>query len=204
MLGRTRRWRIGPMDEGCTQLLIAAGRGDAEASGQLFTRLYEELRHCARRQLRGRAGSLVSTTVLVHETYLKLIHAERLEAGSRGHFMALAARAMRQVLVDDARRIGAEKRGGQALFVTLDERLPEAADEALEVLALDRALTTLEAVDARAARVVHLHFFAGLTFPEIATLENLNERTIKRDWQAARGLLAAEMKADGGGAAASA
>ncbi|ANB16290.1 ECF-type sigma factor [Dokdonella koreensis] len=182
------------MDEGCTDLLLAAGRGDADASGRLFARLYEELRRCAHHQLRGMATPQISTTVLVHETYLKLIHAERLDASSRGHFMALAARAMRQVLVDDARRIGAEKRGGQAVLVTLDEHLPDAAGEALEVLALDRALTTLEAIDARAARVVHLHFFAGLSFPAIAAIENLNERTIKRDWQAARSLLAAEME----------
>ena len=182
------------MDEGCTQLLIAAGRGDAEASGQLFARLYEELRHCARRQLRGRAGSLVSTTVLVHETYLKLIHAERLEAGSRGHFMALAARAMRQVLVDHARRRQADKRGGDAIFVTLDERAADAAGAALEVLALDRALTSLEQIDARAARVVSLHFFGGLSFPAIAEIEGLNERTVKRDWQAARLLLADQIR----------
>ena len=116
---------------------------------------------------------------------------------SRRHFMALAARAMRQVLVDHARRAGAEKRGGDALLVTLDDRLPETASEALEVLALDRALGTLEQVDPRAARVVQLHFFGGLTFPAIAELEGLNERTVKRDWQAAKMLLAAEMGASG-------
>ena len=83
------------------------------------------------------------------------------------------------------------------MLVTLDERLPDAANEAIEVLALARALTTLEEVDPRAARVVQLHFFGGLAFPAIAELEGLNERTVKRDWQAARLLLASEMGAGG-------
>jgi RNA polymerase sigma factor (TIGR02999 family) len=109
--------------------------------------------------------------------------------------MALSARAMRQIMVDYARRAGAEKRGGGAIFVTLDEQVRDGTEEALEVLALDRALATLESIDARASRVVQLHFFAGMTFPAIAELEGVNERTVKRDWQAARLLLAAEMRA---------
>jgi RNA polymerase sigma factor (TIGR02999 family) len=185
------------IDDSATELLAAAGRGDEAASDRLFTLLYDELHRCAHRQLRHSSAETLSTTALVHETYLKLINARTLEAQSHQHFMALAARAMRQILVDHARRVGADKRGGGALFVTLDEHLPESASEALEVLALDRALTTLEQIDERAARVVHLHFFAGLTFPAIAELEGLNERTIKRDWQAARVLLATEMNAPG-------
>jgi len=90
--------------------------------------------------------------------------------------------------------VNAEKRGGNAAFVTLDEQVPGAGGEALEVLALDRALFELEQIDERAARVVQLHFFGGLTFGAIAQLEGLNERTIKRDWQAARALLALEMQ----------
>lgn len=181
------------MHNNVSELLVAAGHGDQAASDQLFELLYSELRQCAHRQLRGQRADTLSTTALVHETYLKLIQAQTLEVATRQHFMALAARAMRQILVDHARRAGADKRGGQALFVTLDERVAESSDEALEVLALDRALSTLEQVDERAARVVHLHFFAGLTFPAIAELEGLNERTVKRDWQAARLMLAAEM-----------
>ena len=180
------------MDETLTELLEAAGNGDDAAQGRIFTLLYDELRRCAHRQLGG-AGQTLSTTALVHETYVKLIAADSLRLESRRHFMALAARAMRQVLVDHARRAGADKRGGGALFVTLDDRVPDAPSAACEVLALDRALTALEHVDARAARVVQLHFFGGLTFGAIAELEGLNERTIKRDWQAARHLLAASM-----------
>lgn len=185
------------MDDRITQLLGAASDGDTYASEQLFALLYDELRRCAHRQLRAASGHTLSTTALVNETYLKLASSPTLRTESRQHFMALSARAMRQVLVDHARRAGADKRGGHALFVTLDDRAPASPDEALEVLALDRALTLLEQIDARAARVVHLHFFAGMTFPAIAELENLNERTLKRDWQAARALLAAEMRADG-------
>jgi len=185
------------LDEDVSRLLSAAGSGDIAASERLFTLLYNELRLCAHRQLRIMSGHTLSTTALVHETYLKLAGSPSLPTESRQHFMALSARAMRQVLVDHARRAGADKRGGDALFVTLDDRLPAAPDEALEVLALDRALSTLEQVDARAARVVHLHFFAGMSFPAIAALENLNERTLKRDWQAARALLAAEMRTPG-------
>ena len=185
------------MDDSVTELLAAAGRDDPVASDRLFALLYDELRRCAHRQLRSLSARTLSTTALVHETYLKLLSAQALDVHGRRHFMALAARAMRQVLVDHARRAGAEKRGGDALLVTLDERLPDAANEALEVLALDRALTTLEDVDPRAARVVQLHFFGGLAFPAIAELEGLNERTVKRDWQAARMLLANEMGAGG-------
>ena len=191
---RTDTPTAGP-DDPVGALLAAAGRGDAAANDRLFGMLYDELRQCAHRQLRSLSSRTLSTTALVHETYLKLISAQTLDVQSRRHFMALAARAMRQVLVDHARRTGAEKRGGDALLVTLDERLPDAANEALEVLALDRALTMLEDVDPRAARVVQLHFFAGLAFPAIAELEGLNERTIKRDWQAARHQLAASMGA---------
>ncbi len=180
------------MSDHITQLLNAAHAGDRDAHDRLFGLLYDELRRCAHRQLHGVAQTL-STTALVHETYVKLVAAERLQLESRQHFMALAARAMRQVLVDHARRVNADKRGGGLALVTLDDRIPDAPSEAADVLALDQALDELEKIDARAARVVQLHFYAGLGFAEIAELEGLNERTIKRDWQAARALLAATM-----------
>lgn len=178
-------------------LLDASARGDAASSGRLFDLLYDELRRCAHRQLRQHASDTLSTTALVHETWLKLIQSPALPLESRRHFMALAARAMRQVLVDHARRRQAEKRGGDAVFVTLDEGVADVDETALEVLALDRALSSLEQIDERAARVVSLHFFAGLSFPAIAEIEGLNERTIKRDWQAARLLLADTMRGVG-------
>lgn len=171
----------------------------AESNDALFQALYDELRRCAHRQLRGGAHETLSTTALVNEVYVKL--AGNADGADRAHFMALAARAMRQVLIDHARRGGAEKRGGGALLVTLDEALPDAPEAALEVLALDQALLRLEQVDERAARVVQLHFFGGLPFGEIAAMENLTVRTVMRDWQAARAMLALDMRGgDGPGA----
>jgi RNA polymerase sigma factor (TIGR02999 family) len=181
------------MDDSLTELLAAANRGDGAAAQRVFEHLYEELRRCAHRQLRANAGHTLCTTALVHESWLKLAAAERVLPETRGHFMALAARAMRQVLVDAARRAGAGKRGGDAIFLTLDDQIHDGASEALEILALDRALLALEQIDARASRVVQLHFFAGMTFAAIGELEGLNERTIKRDWEAARLLLAADI-----------
>jgi RNA polymerase sigma factor (TIGR02999 family) len=181
------------MHDDVTALLAASSRGESAAQDRLFTLLYDELRQCARYQLRGNVGLTLSTTALVNETYLKLSAASQLSTSSRQHFLALAARAMRQVMVDHARRIQADKRGGGAVMVTLDEKLPEDPSDAVEVLALDQALTTLEQIDERAARVVQLHFFGGLAFPEVAELEGLTVRTVMRDWQAARALLAAEM-----------
>lgn len=181
-------------DRSVTLLLAASERGDAGADAQLYALVYEDLRRCAHRQARGHRNLTLSTTALVNETWLKLSHSQSILPSSRLHFMAVAARAMRQILVDNARRVGAEKRGGAMEFVTLDERVPEAGDDAIEILALDKALRSLEQVDARASRVVHLHFFGGMSFVEIGELEGLNERTIKRDWQAARLLLASEMR----------
>lgn len=182
------------MSEAITALLVAAGRGDSAAQDRLFPLLYDELHRCAHRQLRGAAGGTLSTTALVNETYLKLIAGDTLDVGSRAHFMALAARAMRQVLIDSARRNGADKRGGSAIKVTLDVDAAIAPDAAADVLALDQALTSLELIDERAARVVQLHFFGGLPFSEIAELEGITLRTVMRDWQAARAMLAGELQ----------
>lgn len=184
------------MQDDVTALLAASSRGESAAQDRLFTLLYDELRRCARAQLRGNAGLTLSTTALVNETYVKLAAAAQLNTSSRQHFMSLAARAMRQVMVDHARRVQADKRGGGAVMVTLDDSLPDDPGDALDVLALDQALNTLEQIDERAARVVQLHFFGGLAFPEVAELEGLTVRTVMRDWQAARALLAAEMRTD--------
>lgn len=184
-----------PLDDAdATGLLQAVRDGDGVARDRLFALLYDELRGCAHRQLRDVGQLTLSTTVLVNETYLKLAAASQLGPDSRRHFIAIAAQAMRQVLIDNARRIGASKRGGEGLKVTLNEAIPADPRDSVDILALDKALLQLERIDERAARVVHLHFFGGLSFAEIARLENLNERTIKRDWKAARLLLAEQMR----------
>ena len=167
------------------------------AHDELFRTMYDELRRCAHRQLRGMPNETLSTTALVNELYVKLAVGGADNRG-RAHFMSLAARAMRQVLVDYARRSGAEKRGGRVLVVTLDAALHDdaSASAGAEVLALDQALSHLEQVDARAARVVQLHFFGGLAFGEIATMEGVAARTVLRDWQAARAMLALDMRGE--------
>ena len=130
----------------------------------------------------------MSTTLLVHETYLKLA-GTRLSLNDRGHFFAIAARAMRQVLINAARERAAQKRGGDQRQVTFDQDALAAPDLIHNVLSLDGAMQALEASDTRLAQVVELHFFAGLAFNEIAELLDLSERTIARDWRTARALL---------------
>ena len=115
-----------------------------------------------------------------------MVRSVRGQVARAQHFMALGARAMRQVMVDHARRVQADKRGGGVMMVTLDDSLPDDPGDALDVLALDQALNTLEQIDERAARVVQLHFFGGLAFPEVAELEGLTVRTTPRKRLASR------------------
>jgi RNA polymerase sigma factor (TIGR02999 family) len=184
-----------------TQLLAAARVGDAAAAERLFAAVYADLKRIARRQRAGQPpGATLSTTALVHEAYLRLARPGNLDLNDRTHFFAVAARAMRQIVVDNARRRSADKRGGGELAVELDEgRI--AAEEGFaavpgreaELLALDGALDKLEQVDDRLARVVELRFFAGLTFEEIASGMGLSDRTLKRDWRRAKAFLYREL-----------
>ncbi|HEV7507329.1 MAG TPA: ECF-type sigma factor [Thermoanaerobaculia bacterium] len=183
-----------------TTLLHAARQGDRGAGEELFARLYTDLKRLARAQLaRGRRpGETLDTTVLVHESYLRLGGGSHLDAESRAHFFNLAARVMRNVVVDFARRRDAEKRGA-ALRVSWPEGMdPAAGGEGSEVdlLALDTALARLQEESPRLARVVELRFFAGLALEEIAGLLDVGERTLKRDWRKARAFLLAELRDD--------
>ena len=184
-----------------TEDLIAARNGDAAARDRAFVRVYDELKHLAHAQL-GRARSdTMSTTGLVHETYLKLNRAERLDARDREHFFSLAARAMRQVLVDRARAAGAAKRPDAGLRRTLDGdgviELRSADAAAGDLLDLDGALSRLAEIDPRLSEVAELHLFAGLEFAEIATLRDASERTVFRDWRKARAILSAALGGSG-------
>jgi len=177
------------------QLLIAWREGDVQAPGALFTVLYQELHALAHAQLRrrGRQQSL-ATTGLVHEAYLKLANQSHLHLRDRGHFLSLAARAMRQVVVDHARRRAAGKRGGDAFPVdVLDERKLAADTPTVDILALDEALCRLESLEPRLSRIVEMRFFAGLSVEETAGALGLSERTVKRDWQKARAFLYDEL-----------
>ena len=182
-----------------TAELAASRGGDPRALERAFAAVYDELRALAHRhRRRSRPGETLSTTVLVHEVYLKLVHGGRVEVRDRHHFFALAARAMRQILVDAARSRTAAKRGGGAVRVELDERDLPVAALAEDLVALDRALEHLEAVDERLARLVEARFFAGLTDAELAALFERNERTVRRDWERARVFLLRELRGPAG------
>ena len=180
-----------------TRLLIAWREGDRDAPRELFEVLYQELRGLARAQLRRhRRQESLATTGLVHEVYVKLADQSRLDLRDHGHFLHLAARAMRQIVVDHARRRGSLKRGGAAIVGVLDEATVAEEVKAAEILALDEALARLETVDERLSRIVEMRFFAGLSVEETASALGVSERTIKRDWQKARAFLYAELHED--------
>lgn len=184
-----------------TRLLVAARGGEAGAAEQLFDLVYDDLRQLAARHVRSqRAGQGPSTTSLVHEVFLRLAHRGDLPFNDRTHFFAVCSRAMRQLVIDDARSRRAGKRGGGQPAVDLEAVAVAAPGPAMaheELLALDTALGELEREAPRLAQVVEWHFFGGLTFGEIAAALGVSERTALRDWRAARALLHARL----GGAA---
>ena len=183
-----------------TTLLRAARQGDRGAGEELFARLYADLKRLAHAQLAHgkRPGETLDTTVLVHESFLRLGGGSPLEAESRDHFFNLAARVMRHVVVDFARRRDAEKRGAGLRISWPEGYDPAAGSEASEVdlLALDAALARLQEESPRLAQVVELRFFAGLGLDQISSLLHVGERTLKRDWRKARAFLLAELKDD--------
>ena len=179
-----------------TDLLSAARRGDRQAAGEAFSRLYDELHRLAHAKLRRhQTMTLLDTTSLVHESYLRLIGAQALPVEDRHHFFTYAARVMRSVIVDFARARLAERRGGQAEHVVLDTGIAasQAAPEN-DVLRVHAALELLAQADERLAQVVEMRYFGGLTEPEIAQALNLSERTVRRDWEKARLLLFAALQ----------
>ena len=179
-----------------TQLLVELRDGQSGAMDRLFPLVYEELRRIARRTLRReRTGHTLATTGLVHEAYLRLVDQTRIEYRDRAHFFGIAARAMRQILVDYARRHRAAKRGGAQRVVTLDEGALALEDRAETLLALDEALTDLEQVDARLGQIVQCRFFGGLTEDETAEVVGVTARTVRRDWLKAKGWLHQQLTA---------
>ncbi len=177
-----------------TVLLARARAGDAQALGAAYAAVYEELKRAARAQLR-RMRDNFQTTALVHEAYLKLAGGAELAAVDRNHLLALSARAMRQVLVDDARARKADKRGGGQDALTLNASLGNAEQAAVDVLALDELLASLHKLDERAAQIVELRYFGGYEEAEIAQMLGLSDRTVRRDWRKARAFLLAELQA---------
>ena len=173
-----------------TALLVDWRSGRQEALDALFPLIHDELRQRAHFYLQQeRAGHTLSTTDLVHETYLKLVDIERVQWQDRVHFMAVAARAMRRVLVSYARQHRAEKRWGGKDRLSLDDVPLLSAERSEEMLALDEALETLDGLNPRLSRTVELRFFGGLTIEETAAVLDVAPSTVKLDWQKARAWL---------------
>jgi RNA polymerase sigma factor (TIGR02999 family) len=162
-----------------------------------FALVYAELKRLAHSLRAGKAGETLNTTAVVHEAYLKLASSGSLRIKSRAHFFAVAARAMRQILVDAARRRVAQKRGGGGAWITLDEAAHADPLGPPQLILLDEALTRLEALDPRRAQVVEQRLFAGLSAEETAAVLGVSRPTVDRDWRAARAWLAAELAEDG-------
>jgi RNA polymerase sigma-70 factor, ECF subfamily len=183
-------------DPNVTALLEQFAGGDATALDRLYPLVYEQLQRVAHDQMkRERSGHTLDTTSLVHEAYMKLVkHPPRVQWQSRVHFFAVAARAMRQILVNHARSRSRVKRGGEVTPVSLDAAvvMPETRPE--ELVSLDEALERLEAIDARQGRVVELRYFGGLTIEETAQVLGVSVVTVKRDWTAARAWLYREIR----------
>ena len=175
--------------------LLAAAGGDPKAADRLLPQIYAELRALAAHYLKGeRAGHTLQPTALVHEAYLRLVRIDRVDWEGKSHFFAMAAREMRRVLVDHARRRGADKRGGDWDRVTLSEGIAEQGDHVVDVLALDQALDRVAARHERRARVAELRLFAGLEIGEIAAVLDISPRTAKEDWKMARAWLGRELR----------
>lgn len=180
--------------EEITACLVAARDGKQGALEQVFERVYPELKRIAASRLMAAPDRpTLSPTVLVHEAFLRLVGAEKLELEDRRHFFACAARAMRLVIIDHVRLSSAQKRGGEVIRITWTEDLPLAATTGTELLDLDRALDGLAHVNPRAREVVDLRFFAGLTASESAELMGLSKRTVDREWEKARAYLYAHL-----------
>ena len=179
-----------------THLLGAARDGDGDAHNRAYALIYDRLRAAAHQQLRKRGGQYtLCTTVLVGEAWLKLADAE-VPVRDREHYLALAALAMRHIVVDQARRAMAEKRGGNEIRVTLNENVAQLDAMDADVLSLDAALDKLAELDARLAKIVEWRYFGGMSETEIAAMLDVTERTVRREWRKARAFLYREM---GGG-----
>jgi RNA polymerase sigma factor (TIGR02999 family) len=190
-LGSTLTWfeivSESPVDVTSLVLDLERSGGSGAATERLFEEVYGQLRHIASGIMSGeRRNHTLQPTALVHEAYLKLVNAERVQWQGRAHFLRLAARAMRRILVSHARSRATEKRGGGWTRVTLDEEVGGETDHAFEVLALNKALDTLTEMDARAAQVVELRFFAGMPAREVAHVLGVSKRTVDSDWKFAK------------------
>lgn len=177
-----------------TRILGQMADGDPAAMERLLPLVYEELRELARREMRReREGHTLGATAVVHEAYLRLAELDRITWEGRAHFFGAAAMAMRRVLISYARSRNAQKRGAGAVPVPIEDVVLAARERPEEILALDEALTRLEEVNSRQARVVECRFFAGMNIDETAAALGISNATVRRDWALARAWLNREL-----------
>jgi RNA polymerase sigma factor (TIGR02999 family) len=187
-----------PLDQDVTHLLIQWSKGDSAALDALVPLVYDELRRQAQLYLnREKPGHTLSSTALVHEAYLRLVKQKGVAWQNRAHFFGVAARMMRRILVDHARRNGYAKRGGGAMTLSLDETMTPAPEREINLVALDDALDTLAKLDERQSRMVELRFFGGLSIEETSEVLGLSAPTVKREWASARAWLYREISGPG-------
>lgn len=180
-----------------TQLLARWGEGDSAAREALIPVVYDELRRLAGRCLAGQNQHTLQSTALVHEAYLRLLGQTSLRAQNRSHFLAIAARLMREILVDQARAKAAAKRGAGCVTLTFDEAIGLPEKPQIDLVALDDALKSLSAIDPRQAHIVDLRFFGGLSIEDTSQVLGISPATVKREWTIARMWLQRELRSDG-------
>ena len=186
-----------PGEQGITELLRAWGDGDQQALEKLTPLVYKELHRVAHRYMADeRAGHTLQTTALVNEVYLRLVDVRGVRWQDRAHFFAICARTMRRILIDFARSRQYQKRGGEAVSVTLDEALGVSPEPAVDFVVLDDALNALGKLDPRKTQVVELRFFGGLNVEETAEVLKISLDTVMRDWKFARAWLARELSGE--------
>ena len=181
--------------ETVTQLLIELSNGNRATVDHLLPLIYDELRRLAMNYMRReRPDHTLQPTALAHEAYLRLVDQTRANWRNRAHFFGVAAQIMRRLLVDYARKHNAEKRGADFQKLSLDENIEKAVERGPQIVALDRALEALAAIDEQKARIVELRYFGGLTVEETAEVMGVTPITIKRHWRMARAWLQGQMK----------
>ncbi len=185
------------MSHEITQMLQAISRGDGAEMEKLFPLVYDELRRLASGYMRREKDyHTLQTTALVHEAYMRLVDQTQADWKDRAHFFGIAARLMRQILVDHARTRDAQKRGGDVTKIELDEAVSFTGEKDLNLVALDDALQTLATFDVTQSRIVELRFFGGLTLQETAEVLNISASTVKREWGLAKAWLRREIVRD--------
>jgi RNA polymerase sigma-70 factor, ECF subfamily len=179
-----------------TKLLKDWSEGDSSAADKLMPLVIDDLRRLAHNYMRReKAGHTLQTSALVNEAYVRLVDQSKIQWESRAHFFGIAARLMRQILVDQARRRNFAKRGGGAIRVSLNEATAVAEEQSANVMALDEALKNLESIDPRQSRIIELRFFGGMSIEETAEALKVSPGTVMRDWTFARAWLRKEMAA---------